>query len=213
MTKFTKLERQYIKGIVHNLSLQRLTDQDIVDYLHSEKKIDISRSTVTKIKNQVEEEVQIWFKELQDSSHKTIAFYKERLDSLLSYQKRLNKIIEFYMQDGQIIYSDTIVRAIAELHKIEMSLHSIFREFPHHQYPIESENREARGINGGICDCLLTQLLIQSAGAVHRSGVLVLSSKIGVLILIAGWESKAQKVNPMMHNLIGLSVQSVKCGL
>jgi hypothetical protein len=32
--KWTKAERQYIKGIVHIFfSLQRLTDQDIVDYL------------------------------------------------------------------------------------------------------------------------------------------------------------------------------------
>jgi len=31
--KWTKAERQYIKGIVHIYSLQRWTDQDLVDYL------------------------------------------------------------------------------------------------------------------------------------------------------------------------------------
>jgi len=37
--KWTKAERQYVKGIVHNYSLQRWTDQDIVNYLREEKKL------------------------------------------------------------------------------------------------------------------------------------------------------------------------------
>jgi len=40
-------------GIVHNLSYQRLTDEEIVQWLHDEKQIDLDRSTVTKIKNQI----------------------------------------------------------------------------------------------------------------------------------------------------------------
>lgn len=159
MPKFTKTERQYIKGMVQNLSLQRLTDQDIVNYLHNEKKIEITRSMVTKIKNAVEEEAADWYLDLRESSYKSIAFYKERIDSLLSYQKRLNKIIEFYMQDGQILYSDTIIKAIAELHRIEMSVHSIFNEFPHAQYDIEQtkSDRELRE-----CDCIPTHTITHS---------------------------------------------------
>lgn len=85
--KWTKAEKQYIN---HNYSLQRWTDQDIVNYLHQEKKIKIARSTVTTIKNKVAEEAGNWYLELRESSYKTIAFYKEQIDSLLSYQKRLN---------------------------------------------------------------------------------------------------------------------------
>ena len=48
------------------ISLQRRTDQDIVDYLQ-EKKIKIGRSTVTKIKNQVEQEAENWYIELRES--------------------------------------------------------------------------------------------------------------------------------------------------
>ena len=40
-TTFTKSEREYVKGIVHNLSLQRLSDGEIVQWLHDEKQIDI----------------------------------------------------------------------------------------------------------------------------------------------------------------------------
>jgi hypothetical protein len=137
---FTKAERQYVKGIVHNYSLQRWTDQDIVDYLREEKKIDINRSTITKIRNQVEEQAENWYVELRDSRYKYIAFYKERLDSLMSYQKKLNLIVESYLRPGNIIYTDTIIRAIAELHRIEISLHNLMKVL--NSSPIEEHIEE-----------------------------------------------------------------------
>ena len=57
---FTKSEKEYIRGIVHNLSFQRLTDQEIVQWLHEEKEIDIDRSTVSKMRNQVETKAEKW---------------------------------------------------------------------------------------------------------------------------------------------------------
>ena len=121
---FTKAEREYVKGIVHNYSLQRWTDQDIVDYLREEKKIKIGRSTVTKIKNSVVEEAEKWYIELRDSGAKYIAVYKERLDSLLSYQKKLHELCDSESSP------ELVLRAISELHKIEMSLHTLMKELP-----------------------------------------------------------------------------------
>jgi hypothetical protein len=129
--KSTISEKQYVKGMVHSLSLQRWTDQEISDYLHSEKQIDIARSTVTGIRNNIEKQAEKWYLELQKSSYKYIAVYKERLDSLMSYQKKLNQIIDFYLDPPrQILYSDTIIRAIAELHRIELSILNLWRELP-----------------------------------------------------------------------------------
>ena len=117
-----KPNREYVRGTIHNLSLSRWTDQEIVDYLRDEKKIEIARSTVNSIKNQIDKQAEKWYMELKESRYKYVASYKERIDSLFSYQKKLNQIIDFYTQPGQILYSDTIVRAIAELHKIEISI-------------------------------------------------------------------------------------------
>ena len=141
--KFTKTEKQYLRGIIHNLSLQRLTDQEIVDFLQREKKIDISRSTVTKIRNQVVEEAGNWYIELRESATKTIAFFKERLDSLLSYQKKLHDIISVSEKP------EVQVRAISELHSIEMSLHSLFKELP--QFNIESESSNTHTLERSNC--------------------------------------------------------------
>jgi hypothetical protein len=55
---FTKAEREYVKGIVHNLLFQRLTDNEIVQWLRDEKKIDLDRSTISKMRNQVEEQAE-----------------------------------------------------------------------------------------------------------------------------------------------------------
>ena len=48
---FTKAEREYVKGMVHNLSFKRLSDREIVQWLHDEKQIDLDRSTVAKLRN------------------------------------------------------------------------------------------------------------------------------------------------------------------
>ena len=84
---FTKSEREYVKALVHNLSFQRLTDQEIVQWLHDEKEIDLDRSTVSKMRNQIEQNAEKWYIELRQSRYKYIATYKQRIDSLLSYQK------------------------------------------------------------------------------------------------------------------------------
>jgi len=121
---FTKLERQYVKGIVHNLSFQRLTDQEIVQWLHDEKRIDLERSTVSKMRNQIESQAEKWYIELKQSTFKYIAIYKERIDSLFSYQKKLHEII------ADTKKPEVKLRAITELHSIEMSLFSLWKQLP-----------------------------------------------------------------------------------
>jgi hypothetical protein len=124
--KSSKSEKQYIRGIVHNLSLQRLTDQEIVDYLHDEKKFDIARTTVNGIKNQVEKQAEKWYIELKESRYKYIAIYKERIDSLFSYHKKLHEIVK----DRSDAYPEIAIRAISELHRTEISVFNLFKQLP-----------------------------------------------------------------------------------
>jgi DNA-directed RNA polymerase specialized sigma54-like protein len=57
---FTKAEKEYVKGIVHNLSFQRFNDREIVQWLHDEKQIDLDRSTVSKMRNQIQIEADLF---------------------------------------------------------------------------------------------------------------------------------------------------------
>ena len=113
-----------MKGIVHNLSLQRVTDQEIVQWLHDEKQIDLARSTVSKMRNHVELKAEKWYIELKQSTFKYIAVYKERIDSLFSYQKKLHEIISTTKKP------EVQLRAISELHSIEMSIFSLWKQLP-----------------------------------------------------------------------------------
>jgi hypothetical protein len=134
---FTKPEREYVRGI-HNLSFQRLTDQEIVRWLHDEKEIDIDRSTVSKMRNQVETKAEKWYIELKKSTYKFVAVYKERIDSLFSYQKKLHEIIYSTKKD------EVKIRAINELHSIEMSIFSLWRQLPEFEI-IETPKQKKKG--------------------------------------------------------------------
>jgi hypothetical protein len=69
-TTFTKAEREYVKGVVRNLSLQRYTDREIVQWLHDEKQIDLDRSTISKIRSQAEKDAADWYAKLRGSGSK-----------------------------------------------------------------------------------------------------------------------------------------------
>jgi hypothetical protein len=84
----------------------------------------MGRSTVTKIKNQIEREAEKWYIELRQSRCKFIAMYKERLDSLLSYQKKLNDIIDSSKKE------ENKIRAIASLQSIELDIFNIYKQLP-----------------------------------------------------------------------------------
>ena len=121
--KSTKAQKEYVKAVVHQLSLQRLSDTEIVDYL-AEKGIILARNTVNGIKKGIERQAAKWYIELKQSQNKYIANYKERLDSLLSYQKILHGIIATTKRD------DIKIRAISELTTIEIHIFNLWKQLP-----------------------------------------------------------------------------------
>jgi hypothetical protein len=134
--KRTKSESVYINAIIQNLSLQRLTDQEIVDHLHNEKQIEIARSTVTNTRNRMEKESAKWYTELKQSTSKYIAAYKQRIDSLFSYQKKLHEIIAATKRD------EVKIRAISELHAIEIDVFNLWKQLPNLDIDIVNSSKQ-----------------------------------------------------------------------
>jgi hypothetical protein len=142
-------ERRGKKQQNHNLSLSRWTEQKIVDYLRDEKKIEIARSTVNSIKNQIEKQAEKWYMELRESRYKYIASYKERIHSLFSYQKKLHEIVK----DRSDAYPKIAIRAISELHRIEISIFNLFKQLPNLGLEEDvNQNDPSRYISAG-CTC------------------------------------------------------------
>jgi hypothetical protein len=68
--RFTKPEKEYLRAIINNLSLQNWTERNngLPSY---EKNMNMSRSTVTIIKNNIEKDAEMWYIELRDSKYKS----------------------------------------------------------------------------------------------------------------------------------------------
>jgi hypothetical protein len=121
MGKFTKAESNFLQGIVHGLTLDRFSDSEIVQYLKDQHNISIERSTVYKIRKRIEKEGKTWYEQLRESDYKYIYTYKERIDSLNRYQRKLNEIM------NKEECSDLLkIQAIKELHKIEITLARLY---------------------------------------------------------------------------------------
>ncbi len=101
-----------------------------------------TRSTVTGIKNKIEKEAERWYIELRNSRYKYIATYKERLDSLFSYQRKLNDIISTARKP------ETQIRAISELHSIEKSIFSLWKQLPN--LNIEDSKNDNNNMGGEL---------------------------------------------------------------
>jgi hypothetical protein len=68
----TNAQKQYVRGIIHNISLQRWTDQEIADYLRIEKKIDLARITINGIRRNIEKQAAKWYIELENPDTSTL---------------------------------------------------------------------------------------------------------------------------------------------
>jgi hypothetical protein len=123
--KFTKAESTLLRGIVETLTLDRYTDNEIIYFLKERHNINIDKSSVCLIRKKMEKDGKKWYEQLRQSDYKYIYTYKIRIDSLIRYQHRLNEILN--KQDT----SDFLkIKAITELHKIEISLAKLYGNLP-----------------------------------------------------------------------------------
>lgn len=134
MRKFTKAETNYIKGIVEGLTLDRYPESQILQYLEEEHQINIHRSYISHIRMNMQKKSKSWFERLRSSDYAYLYTYKERIDSLLRYQLKLNTIVN----NDNTPTGDKIA-AIRELHKIEMSIATIYKNIPNTLTPVSAE--------------------------------------------------------------------------
>ena len=127
--KVTQEQRQYVRGVIHNLALQRWQDKEIAEFLNNEKGIKLTRSSVTYIRNRMERQAEKWYFELRESRYKYVAMFKERIDSLFSYQKKLHDIISSASPDVEQ-KPEVKIKAITELHAIEVTLFTMWKQLP-----------------------------------------------------------------------------------
>lgn len=135
MAKFTRAETNYIKGIVEGLTLDRYPESQILQYLEEEHQITIHRSYISHIRMNMQKKSKSWFERLRSSDYAYLYTYKERIDSLLRYQLKLNTIV-----NNDLTPASEKIAAIRELHKIEMSIATIYKNIPNALTPLDENN-------------------------------------------------------------------------
>ena len=95
----------------------------------------LSRSAVTHIRIRMERQAERWYFELRESPYRYVAMFKERIDSLLSYQRKLHEIINISSTstDAEGEHEprpEVKIKAITELHAIEVTLFQMWKQSP-----------------------------------------------------------------------------------
>jgi hypothetical protein len=83
----------------------------------------------------MERQAEKWYFELRESRYKYVAMFKERIDSLLSYQKKLHEIINSAStstdaEGERQPRPEVKIKAITELHAIEVTLFQMWKQLP-----------------------------------------------------------------------------------
>jgi len=120
MKKYTPAEKQYLRGIINTLALEKNTDGQVQEFL-KEKGIDIDRSTVGRIRRNIAKEAEKWYIELRKSKYLYLAHQKERIDTIYRVENKLWTIAN----DPESDRSEQN-KALAEIHKTEITLSNLY---------------------------------------------------------------------------------------
>jgi hypothetical protein len=118
--KFTKTEKQYLRGIINNLVLEKHNYKQIQAFL-KEKGIEIDISTISRIRNNIAKGAEKWYIELRSSRYEYLAHFKERIDTVYRVQNKLWEIAN--NPNNQTV---DIRNALAEIHHTEKTLTALY---------------------------------------------------------------------------------------
>jgi hypothetical protein len=129
--KFTDVQREVLKRLVLDCILQRFTTEESLEYINTKTKakydIEIGSDYIKHIKIELKRDAR---KELDHLRKNRFAYmnhlFFERVEELKNMQRKLWEIIT----DNQEENPDTVVRSIAELHKLSNSLCQVYEMLP-----------------------------------------------------------------------------------
>jgi hypothetical protein len=122
---FTNAERQLVRSIVANLSIKRIPDSDIMKEIFNQTNKTLSRSGLYYVRQQIKKESYHWYKTMREGEYEYIHEFKERIDEILSLQKKHHEIIDNNEGNPQIQQT-----SLAELHRLNITLSNYFDVAP-----------------------------------------------------------------------------------
>ena len=102
-----------------------MSDNEIIEEIQRQTNNSITRSGLYKIKQQIKKESYDWYKNMREGQYEYIHEFKERIDEILSLQKKHHEIIEKNEHNPQIQQT-----SLAELHRLSITLSNLYDVAP-----------------------------------------------------------------------------------
>ena len=124
MPKFTSAERILLKSIVAILSIKRIPESEIIKEIFHQTNKNITTRYFFYLKQQIKKESYHWYKTMREGEYEYIHEFKERINEIISLQKKHHEIIDNSP-------NPTIQQAsLAELHRLNITLSNYFDVAP-----------------------------------------------------------------------------------
>ena len=167
----------------------------------------------------MEKHAEKWYFELRESRYRYVAMFRESIDSLLSYQKKLHEIISSTSIDseGELDQKPEVkIKAISELHAIEVTLFEIWKQLPNlyvnnsiivNHAPVSvnaaTEPEEERGDGG---------LFIKKGSSPTMTSTFMTGKRRSCGLIIPAYLAKKYELNNR-DNQVGLYVEKEEDGI
>ncbi len=125
MPKFTAAERITIKSIVASLTIKRLPDAEIQDEIFKQTDKTFSRASLHRTRQRIKRDSFKWYKTMREGEYEYIHEFKERINEILSLQKKHHEIIDSAAEPTTVKQ-----KSLAELHRLSISLSNLFDVAP-----------------------------------------------------------------------------------
>lgn len=147
MSKSTHEEKAEIKSIVATLSLKRIPDEDIIQFVLNQTGKSITRMTIYNIRQEIKRESYEWYNTLRGNQYAYIHEFKERISEILSLQKKHHEIIEKNEHNPSIQQV-----SLAELQRLSITLSNLYDVAPTiiNNGPTLSATSENKTVNSEI---------------------------------------------------------------
>lgn len=127
MPKFPRRERNLIKNIVANLTIKRISDQEIIKVIFNQTSKTISDKSLRYIRQSIKRESFKWYKTMREGEYEYIHEFKERINEILDLQRKVHEILD----DEENKHNPQIrLNAISELHKLSITLSNLYDVAP-----------------------------------------------------------------------------------
>jgi len=123
--KFNAQERSLLQTIVATLSLKRLSDAEIIQEIFAKTNKTVTKQSICNIRNRIKKESGSWYSRLREGQYEYLYEFKERIKEIMDLQKKLHSIIDNNKDKPSIQ-----INAIAELHKLKITLSNYFDVAP-----------------------------------------------------------------------------------